>query len=66
MGNEPRNFGVATLLTVVGLVVMLYGVYLDTGLAFNEYMAAGGAVVAIGIGILVVAVTRLEAEPEPE
>lgn len=66
MGNETRDFGAATLLTVVGLAVMLYGVYLDTGLAFNEFMAAGGAIVAIGIGVLVVAVMRLEAAPEPE
>lgn len=60
MVNETRDFGVAMVLTVVGLAVMLYGVYLDTGLVFNEFMAAGGAIVAVGIGIIVVAVLRLE------
>jgi positive regulator of sigma E activity len=60
MVNETRDFGAAMVLTIVGLAVMLYGVYLDTGLAFNEFMAAGGALVAVGIGIIVVAVSRLE------
>lgn len=66
MGNETRSFGAATLLTVVGLAVMLYGVSLDSGLVFNQAMAAGGVIVALGIGILVVAVMRLEAAPEAE
>lgn len=66
MGNETRSFGTATVLTVVGLAVMLYGVSLDSGLVFNQAMAAGGVIVALGIGILVVAVMRLEAAPEAE
>lgn len=66
MVNETRDFGAATALTVVGLAVMLYGVYLDSGLVFNEFMAAGGAIVAVGIGIIVVAVGRLEGGHEPE
>lgn len=66
MGNQTRDFSLAVLLTVVGLAVMLYGVYLDTGLVFNEFMAAGGAIVGVGIAIIVLAVLRLEAEPEAE
>lgn len=66
MVSETGTFGWAVVLTVVGLVVMLYGVSLDNGTSFNPTMAAGGAVVAVGIGIILVGVLRLEAAHEAE
>lgn len=66
MVSETGTFGTATLLAVVGLAVMLYGVSLNNGTAFNEFMAAGGVIVGLGVGIIVVAVLRLEAAAEPE
>ena len=64
MVNETRDFGLATLLTVVGLAVMLWGVSLNNGTAFNEPMIVGGVVVAAGIGLITVAVMRLEGSAE--
>jgi hypothetical protein len=64
MVNETRDFGLATLLTVVGLVVMLWGVSLDNGMAMNEPMIVGGLIVAAGIGLITVAVMRLEGTAE--
>jgi len=64
MVNETRDFGLATLLTIVGLVIMLWGVTLNNGTAFNQPMLIGGAVIAVGIGIILVAVMRLEADHE--
>lgn len=64
MVSERGTFGAATVLTTVGLVVMLYGVSLSSGLSFNSTMAAGSAFVAVGIGLILVGVIRLEAEPE--
>lgn len=60
MVNETRDFGLATLLTIVGLAVLLWGVSLNNGTAFNQPMVAGGVIVAVGIGIILVAVRRLE------
>ena len=64
MVNETRDFGLATVLTVAGLIVMLWGVSLNDGTAFNTPMVAGGVVVAVGIGIITVAVMRLEESGE--
>ena len=65
MVTETGTFGAATVLTVVGLVVMLYGVSLDNGMTFNSTMAAGSAAVVVGVGLILVGVMRLEAaEPE--
>lgn len=60
MVDETRTFGAATLLTVVGLAVLLWGVSLNNGTEFNAPMLAGGAVIAVGIGVIMVAVMRLE------
>lgn len=60
MVNETRDFGLATLLTIVGLAVLLWGVSLNNGTAFNQPMVAGGVIVAAGIGLILVAVMRLE------
>ena len=64
MVNETRDFGLATLLTVVGLAVMLWGVSLNNGTAFYGPMIAGGLVVAVGIGIILVSIMRLEEPAE--
>lgn len=60
MVNETRDFGLATLLTIVGLAVLLWGVSLNHGAAFNGPIVAGGLIVAVGIGIILVALMRLE------
>jgi hypothetical protein len=61
MVNETRDFGLATLLTIAGLVILLWGVSLNNGTAFNQPMVVGGIVIGVGIGIIMVAVMRLEA-----
>lgn len=61
MVNEAWTFGGATVLTVIGLAVMLYGVSLTQGLAFNPTMGVGGAIVAVGIMGITWRVWRLEA-----
>lgn len=66
MVSETGFYGVATALTIVGLGVLLYGVSLNHGSAFNEQIAAGGVIVAVGIGLIMVAVMRLEAAQETE
>lgn len=60
MVNETRDFGLAVVLTLAGLAVMLWGVSLNSGMAVNTPMLAGGVVIAVGIGIILVAVLRLE------
>lgn len=64
MDSEVRTFGAGTILTVVGLGVMLFGVYLDDGLVFNTFMMAGGVVIAVGIGGILLGVMRVEAAHE--
>lgn len=61
MDSEARTFGAGTALTVVGLAVMLYGVSLNDGTAFNAPMLAGGVVVGAAIGLVLLGVNRLEA-----
>ena len=64
MVNETRDFGLATVLTVVGLLVMLWGVSLNNGTEFNTPMIAGGVVIAAGIGLILLSVLRLETPDE--
>lgn len=66
MVTETGTFAAATLLTVIGLAVMLYGVSLNNGTAFNGLMGAGGVIIGVGVASIVVAVMRLEATAEPE
>lgn len=66
MVSEGRLFDASIVLTVVGLVVMLYGVSLSAGAAVNTPMAAGGAIVAVGIGLIMVGVMRVEAATDAE
>jgi hypothetical protein len=41
---------------------MLYGVYLDSGLALNTLMIAGGVVVVAAIGVLAYDIIQLDEE----
>lgn len=65
MVNESRTFGLVVLLTLAGLAVMLWGVSLNSGLALNTPMIAGGAVLVVATALLTVGVGVLE-EPETE
>ena len=62
MVRESRSFGLAVLLVLVGLAVLLYGVTLNHGAALNAVIAAGGAVVVVGIAIMTAGVIRIDAE----
>lgn len=60
MVEERWTFGSATVITVIGLAVMLYGVYLTDGLAVNTIMGVGGAIVVVGIAVMTWGVGQLE------
>lgn len=60
MVSETGTFGGATVLTIVGLVIMLYGVSLNNGMAFNTEMIAGFVVIGAGILLVVVGVMDLD------
>lgn len=60
MVDESISVGFSLALTVVGLLIMLYGVYLDSGLALNNLMIAGGVVVIAGIGVLSYDIIQLD------
>ncbi|PSQ48995.1 hypothetical protein BRD15_04410 [Halobacteriales archaeon SW_6_65_15] len=51
MATESITFGLSTLVTVVGLLIMLYGVKLTDGLAVSTPMIIGGVVVLGAIGL---------------
>jgi hypothetical protein len=65
MVNESRTFGTVVLLMLAGLAVMLWGVSLNSGLAVNTPMLAGGAILVVATALLTVGVGVLE-EPETE
>jgi hypothetical protein len=60
MVNESVSFGLALLGTVVGLVIMLYGVMLTAGLAMNTFMIVGGVIVLGAIGLHTAALMSLD------
>jgi hypothetical protein len=62
MVDESISVGFSLVLTVVGLLIMLYGVYLDSGLALNTLMIAGGVVVVAAIGVLAYDIIKLDEE----
>lgn len=45
---------------VVGLVVMLAGVFQTAGQSVNALVAAGGAIVLLAMGVLTLGVMRLD------
>jgi len=57
---------VSLIAIIIGTAILLYGVFLDSGMEMNIPMAAGGAVMVIGIGILAFALGAIEEEEEEE
>ncbi|MDY6764393.1 MAG: hypothetical protein SV377_01690 [Halobacteria archaeon] len=51
---------IATLLIVVGLAILLYGVSLNSGQSINMPMIAGGVVVLVAMGIFAGGLMMLE------
>lgn len=62
MVNETRTFGLVAVLAVAGLVVLLYGVSLNSGQALNATMVVGGAVLVVAVGALTAAVAAVDAD----
>ena len=60
MVNEPRAFGITTVGIVVGLLVLLWGVSLNSGQALNAPMIAGGVIALAAVGMMTYAVWQLE------
>ena len=51
MVNESAAFGLSLAGIVVGLVIMLYGVFLTAGQSMNTLMMVGGVIVLGAIGL---------------
>lgn len=60
MNGETLSLGVSMAAIFAGLVALLYGEYAGFGTAF---VAAGGVVVLVGVGVLTAHVARL---PDPD
>lgn len=64
--DESTTFALATLAVVVGLAILLVGVYQTAGQAVNTPMIAGGVVILAGLGALTAGVLGLEDPHEGE
>ena len=60
MANESVTFGLTTLVTVVGLAIMLYGVSLTSGLSLTTYTILGGVIVVGAIAFHTVGLMSLD------
>lgn len=60
MVREPVTFGLSTLVNVLGLAIMLYGMSLTAGQSINDLMVLGGIVVLVGITIHTVGIMSLD------
>jgi hypothetical protein len=60
MANESVTFGLSTLVTVLGLVIMLYGVSLTAGMELTPYTILGGVVVLGAITLHTAALMSME------
>lgn len=60
MANESVTFGLTTLITVVGLAIMLYGVSLTSGLELTSYTIIGGVVVVGAIALHAVGLMSMD------
>jgi len=60
MVDESVTFGLSTLGTVVGIVIMLYGVSLTAGQELTAPMVVGGVMVLGAISLHTLGLTRLE------
>lgn len=55
---ETATFWLATLGTVLGLVILLYGVSLNSGAALNTPILAGGVVMIAAVGLHTAGIMR--------
>lgn len=62
MVNERTAFGVSTVGVTVGLLILLWGVSLNSGMALNTPMIAGGVVALAAVGVMTALVWRLEGD----
>lgn len=62
MSDNPLAFTVSVLGVVLGLALLLYAEAMGMS---RTYVVAGGAVVIVAVGVLTVAIARLD-EPEGE
>ena len=60
MVNESAAFALSTLINVVGLVILLYGVKLTAGESLHSLMVVGGAVVLVAMALHTGALMRLD------
>lgn len=60
MANEAVTFGLSTLVTVVGLLIMLYGVSLTSGMELTPYTIIGGVVVLGAVTLHTVGLMALD------
>lgn len=66
MDKETSMFVLPPFLLIGGLVVVIYGVSLNSGQAINMTMVAGGVVMLVAVGILAFGLMTLEDEEEGE
>lgn len=64
MDEESSLPVLSTVVLIVGISVLLYGVFLDSGMEMNTPMIAGGVVMLAGMGLLVFHLASLEEEGE--
>jgi hypothetical protein len=60
MVNESRIFGFASLLCLVGLGVLLYGVETVAGQELHPLIIVGGVIILVGFSVLTAGVAVLE------
>lgn len=60
MVNESVTFGMSGLGVIVGLAIMLYGVYLESGMELTTPVIVGGVIVLAAFGLLTAGVARLD------
>lgn len=63
MANDGIPFALTLGLTLLGLGIMLYGVLLNHGEAFNGPMIAGGGVLLLGVGVLTAWIVSIDDRP---
>ncbi|PSP54447.1 hypothetical protein BRC82_09655 [Halobacteriales archaeon QS_1_67_19] len=60
MVRESTAFGLSTLVIVVGLAIMLYGIKLTAGIETNSLMLIGGGVVLAAVVLHTAAIMTLD------
>lgn len=64
MATDSAVFGGSTLVVVIGLVIMLYGVTLNAGESMNVPMGVGGIIALAAVAVMALRVARLEPAEE--